>query len=215
MNYCPVCDAEYSAAYLTCTVCGVALVPDELRGAPLDERQRNERIVPVWRGGDPVAVSEVIHILREAGIRHHVQPTNDHFVFELGMPRPKYLVRTFASDADRSKELLADIREMPAFSLGETSGDAEDEREREEPASLSRSRAQATQGWHADAATLAIWSGQDAGLADMLESSLKENRIGVDRAESHAGDIRLYVMPADERAAREILREVREATPPS
>jgi len=51
MKYCPLCDAEYSATHTTCTVCGVELVPEELRGRPLDERQRNERIELVWRGG--------------------------------------------------------------------------------------------------------------------------------------------------------------------
>src|SRR6202047_2617131 len=119
MKYCPLCDAEYAVGRGRCTVCGVDLVPEELRGRPLDERQRKERIVVIWRGGDPLAVSEVISALREAGIRHHVQPTNEHMVFELGMPRPKYAVRVFSSDAAKAKEQLADIRESPPFALDE------------------------------------------------------------------------------------------------
>src|SRR6202048_3923431 len=115
MKYCPLCDAEYPAPPTSAPVCGVALVDEQMRGRPLDERQRKERIEVVWRGGDPGSVSEVIHILREAGIRHHVQPTNDHLVFELGMPRRKYAVRTFASDAARAKELLAGIHEASPF----------------------------------------------------------------------------------------------------
>ncbi len=102
-----------------CSVCGVELVPEELRGHPLDERQRKEKIVLVWKGGDPLAVSEVIHILRDAGIRHHVQPTNEHLVFELAMPRPKYAVRVFLSDLARAKELLANVRESAPFALDE------------------------------------------------------------------------------------------------
>jgi organic radical activating enzyme len=39
------------------------------------------KIHVVWRGGDPLAISEVINALREAGIRHHVQPNNEHLVF--------------------------------------------------------------------------------------------------------------------------------------
>ena len=119
MRYCPLCDAEYPASHSRCTVCGVDLVPEELRGQPLDENQRNDRIVLAWRGGDPVAVSEVIEILRGAGIRHHVQPTNDHMVFELGMPRPKYAVRVFQSDLARAKELLAGVQETSPFALNE------------------------------------------------------------------------------------------------
>ena len=109
MNYCPLCDAEYAASHTRCTVCEVELVSEELRGRPLDERQQNERMVMVWRGGDPLAVSEVVNRWREAGIRHHVHATNGHLVFELGMPRPKYAVRVFASDVCKTTELLADI----------------------------------------------------------------------------------------------------------
>jgi hypothetical protein len=204
MKYCPLCDAEYSAAHSRCTVCGVDLVPEELRGRPLDERQRKERIEVVWRGGDPVAVSEVVNTLRDAGIRHHVQPTNDHMVFELGMPRPKYAVRVFASDTARAKELLSDIRETAPFALDEEpSLDGE-----------SRPPAPPARPWNPAAATIEVWSGEDAALGDLLEACLRENLIGVRRVGSQPGLERLLVMSADEAAAREILREVAEGAPP-
>ncbi len=208
IKYCPLCDAEYSGSHTQCTVCGVDLVPEELRGRPLDEQQRKERIVVVWRGGDPLAVSEVISALRDAGIRHHVQPTNEHMVFELGMPRPKYAVRVFASDAARAKELIADIRESLPFALDEI-----DELHREvEPASpVTVSEHE----WNPAAATVEIWSGEDGALAELLEACLRENRIGVRREGAEPGRLHLRIMPADEPAAREIVREVREATPPA
>jgi hypothetical protein len=207
MKYCPLCDAEYGESHGHCTVCGVALVPEQLRGRPLDERQRKERIVVVWRGGDPLAVSEVINILREAGICHHLQPTNDHLVFELGMPRPKYAVRVFASDVEKAKELLADIRESAPFALGATAPD-------EEEAATSRER-RAQRDWNPNAATVEIWSGQDPALAELLEACLRENQMGVRRESTEPGSIRLLVMPADEMPAREIIREVRDAVPPA
>jgi hypothetical protein len=208
MKYCPLCDAEYSQSHTRCSVCGVELVSEELRGRPLDERQRKERIELVWRGGDPGAVSEVIYTLREAGIRHHVQATNDHLVFELGMPRPKYAVRTFASDAARAKELLADVREASPFVSMEASALAlAEESVDQEP---SRKHV-----WRPAAATVEIWSGEDAALAQLLQDCLQENSIGV-RCEGKApGIIHLRVMPADEETAREIIREVREASPPA
>jgi hypothetical protein len=207
MKYCPLCDSEYSEAHTHCTVCGVELVPEELRGRPLDERQRKERIELVWRGGDPSAVSEVIHTLREAGIRHHVQATNDHFVFELGMPRPKYVVRTFASDAARAKELLADIREASPFVSMEASALAL----AEEPLDQEPSH---KHEWKPAAATLEIWGGEDAALARLLQDCLRENGIGVRCEGKPPGVIHLRVMPSDEAAGREIVREVREASPP-
>lgn len=207
MRYCPLCDAEYSEAHARCTVCGVELAPEEFRGRPLDEQQRKERIELVWRGGDPGAVSEVIEILRAAGIRHHVQATNDHFVFELGMPRPKYVVRTFASDAARAKELLAGIHDSSPFVAMEASALAlADEPLEEQP---TRTRA-----WKAAAATLEIWSGEDAALAQLLQDCLRENGIGVRSQGRPPGIVQLRVMPSDELAAREIIREVREASPP-
>lgn len=209
MKYCPLCDAEYAANYAQCTVCGVDLVPEELRGRPLDERQRNERIVVIWRGGDPLAVSEVISALRDAGIRHHVQPTNEHLVFELGMPRPKYAVRVFASDAARAKELIADIRESLPFALDETE---EHDHEPEHSPSLASGP---EHEWNSAAATVELWSGEDRALAELLEACLRENRIGVRREDAEPGTLRLRIMPADELAAREIIREVREATPPT
>jgi hypothetical protein len=208
VRYCPLCDSEYSEAHTHCTVCGVELVPQQLRGRPLDERQRKERIELVWRGGDPGAVSGVIQALREAGIRHHVQPTNDHLVFELGMPRPKYVVRTFASDATQAKELLADIREASPFAPMEASALALADEPVEQHPSHKRE-------WKPAAATIEIWGREDAALAELLQDCLRENGIGVRCEGTPPGITHLRVMPADESAAREIIREVREATPPA
>jgi len=207
MKYCPLCDAEYSESHEACTICGVKLVPEEWRGRPLDERQRNERIELVWRGGDPGAVSEVIHTLREAGIRHHVQATNDHLVFELGMPRPKYAVRTFASDAVRAKELLGNIREASPFVGMEASALALGAEPMEQTA--------AKHEWKPGAASVEIWSGDDGALAQLLQDCMRENSIGVRYEGRSPGTVRLRVMPADEVRAREIIREVREASPPT
>jgi hypothetical protein len=215
MKYCPVCDAEYPDSHTMCSVCSVELVLEQLRGEPLDDRQRTEKIVLAWRGGDPLAVSEVIHILRDAGIRHHVQPTNEHLVFELGMPRPKYAVRVFLSDQLRAKELLAKVRESAPFALDETAETAGDldvlANRSNEPS------------WNSGAATSVVWSGEDTALADLLEACLRENRIGVKREDGanvngpggESSEIRLSVPPAAEAASREIIREVREATPPA
>ena len=208
-KYCPLCDAEYAATHTQCTVCGVDLVPEELRGRPLDDQQRNEKIVVIWRGGDPLAVSEVISALRDAGIRHHVQPTNEHMVFELGMPRPKYAVRVFSSDAAKAKEQLADIRESAPFALDETDDLSSEVEETSRAASVPKRE------WIPARATVEIWTGEDGALAELLEACLRENRIGVCReGAAEPGAQRLLIMPADEPAAREIIREVREATPP-
>jgi hypothetical protein len=112
----------------------------------------------------------------------------------------------FASDATKAKELLADIRESAPFSLGQ------DESLEHGSEVISETRRPAHE-WNPTAATTEIWGGQDSALADLLEACLRENQIGA-RREAQAGQLRLLVMPADESHAREIIREVREATPP-
>jgi hypothetical protein len=205
MKYCPLCDAEYAGSHERCTVCCVELVPEELRGRPLNEKERKDRIEVVWRGGDPLAVSEVIATLREAGIQHHVQATNDHMVFELGMPRPKYAVRVFSSDKEKARQRLADIRESVPFGL-EAPESLQDGESVPEHVSIR---------WNSARATAEVWTGEDAALARLLEACFKENGIGVRREGQEPGRIRLVVLPAEEAAAREIVREVLEATPPA
>lgn len=212
MNYCPLCDAEYASGYDRCTICGAELVPEALRGRPLREKERNEGIDLVWKSGDPVAVSQAIAALREAGIPHHVKATQDHFVFELGMPRPKYEVRVFRSDAQHTRELLEPIHQSSPFAQGEpVEEEAQEAREAEQAEKIKKRRAA---GWKPKQATVEIWSGEDAGLARILGDCLRENRIGLRREGTEPGTLRLFVMSEDAEAARQILREIREGVPP-
>jgi hypothetical protein len=130
------------------------------------------------------------------------------------MPRPKYAVRVFLSDLSRAKELLASVRESAPFALDEP---AESGVESAQPDARSSHR-----DWKSAEATVVAWSGEDTALADLLEACLRENRIGVRRDSSTdaanattTNQIRLMVTPAAEATAREIIREVREATPPA
>lgn len=208
MKYCAICDAEYSDAHDRCTVCGVELVPESLRGRPLNEKERKERIELVWKGGDPVAVSRAIAALRQAGIQHHVRSTRDHLVFELGMPRPKYEVRVFASDAPAARQLLDGISESLPFAVTENSSGADFEQDAEPKESKT-----AEFRWKPALATVEIWTGEDAALARVVEDCLRENYIGFRREGVEPGTVRLFVMPSEESAAREILRELTEGTP--
>ncbi len=206
MKYCPVCDASYLPAHEQCTVCGVELVPEEFRGSPFDEKERHRRLEVVWKGGDPIAFSQAIAALRAAGIRHHVQSTHDYFVFGLAIPRPRYVLRVIASDADRARDLLAGINDSFAFSLEESPAPPE-----ENGSPPPRHAAD----WDPSKATSEVWNGEDSALAAVLEACLRENDIGVRRRGIAPGILHLLVMPSDTDAAREILRELREGTPPA
>jgi hypothetical protein len=206
LKYCPVCHIEYGSGFELCTVCGTALVPAELRGRPLNEKERRGHIEVAWRGGDPVAVSNAVAALREAGIQHHVQATSDHLVFELAMPRPKYIIRVFASDLPKVKELLTGIQDSPFFGNEISSDLSEND---------NVSAKFARQPWNPAAATAEVWSGDDPALAKLLEDCFLENRIPYRRQGLAPGKLRHFVLPSDESAAREIIREVTEAAPPA
>lgn len=205
-RFCPLCDAAFPPTYGRCTVCGVELVPQGLRGQSLNEQARKDRLVIVWRGGDPVAISEVVSVLRGAGIRHHVESTHDHLVFELAMPRPKYVVRVLQGDAEKARELLAPVIESPFFGAEGSSGFPE------ETGPVSE---RIPNPWNLAAATVEVWVGQDVALAQILENCLQENQIGFRLERSTPRAVRLFVMHSDEAQAREVIREVLESAPPA
>lgn len=62
-------------------------------------------------------------------------------------------------------------------------------------------------------ATLQIWKGTDAKLAQFLASALSENNISA-RASSGGGATAIYVAAGNESRAREIVREVTQGAPP-
>jgi hypothetical protein len=104
------------------------------------------------------------------------------------MPRPKYAVRVFASDATRARELVADIRESAPFGAKRTPGAG-----RRIVSAVAARRP--THEWNSAAATIAVWSGQDSALADLLEACLRENHIGARRDGGPPEQLHLLVMP--------------------
>src|SRR5258708_17944740 len=110
------------------------------------------------------------------------------------MPRPKYAVRPVACDATRAKELVAGIRDGNPFVSMEPSALALADEPLERPASRGHA-------WRPAAATLEIWTGEDAALAQLLQDCLRENGIGVRCDGKPPAVIHLQVMPLYQAAA--------------
>jgi hypothetical protein len=70
------------------------------------------------------------------------------------------------------------------------------------------------ENWHPEDATVLVWSGNELEGAEFRKLSLRENEIYC-RSESNGQQQSLYVLPPDEGRAREIVREVGEASLPS
>lgn len=67
--------------------------------------------------------------------------------------------------------------------------------------------------WFPEDATVEVWSGPDATLAEMISASLRENDIH-SRTDELKDSLLVNVQPQDEARAREIVREIVEGTPP-
>ena len=202
---CPSCEAEYRPHFERCNVCGVELVPEETRGGPLSEQQRDEPLEVAWRSGDPVAVCEAIRIVRGEEILHHLLWSHDHLVFGLAIPRPRYELRVLANHAEQVRQLCSGIHESLPFATFIVPPDM---LQPAEPALVPLKHR-----WNPAAATVEIWSDEDAAVALLLVDCLLENRIGVRLAGRPPGRLTLLVTARDQVAAREIVRQVEEGTP--
>jgi len=71
-----------------------------------------------------------------------------------------------------------------------------------------------SEDWDDDAAVSQVWNGDEEDFANTLVACLRENGIA-SRKLSEAARWRLVVRPEQEARAKEIVREVVEASPPA
>ncbi len=233
---CPQCHAEYRPGFTVCADCDVPLVPQYETGAPLaapappaiPDDPNDDPFCAFWQGDDTRLHAELASILDSAGLAHKTVRRQDHLfnlsnypAFQIAVPFSLYeqaerAVKE-AFDLDASDPNAVQSLTAPSL-LADTSGSI-----RKLPASLSPPVDEAIPGppsagdssdWFPEDAITAVWSGDDPSLQEMLSASLNENRIHFrwERAGEH---FTMFVRPADESRAREIIREVREASPPA
>ena len=165
-------------------------------------------LVLLWAGEDAALHSALVEVLQSAGIPffdkppadEHLAPKVDVFRLE-GGARFGFEVSVLSSRLAEAEALLEKL-------LDEEPVDMELPAE-DESAPLAPEVDTAVPS----AATSAVWSGAEASQADFLSQALKENEIPV-RTEKHANDTTLFVPPAEEALAREIIREILEGQPP-
>ncbi len=68
--------------------------------------------------------------------------------------------------------------------------------------------------WRSEDATVEVWADDETPLSDILVASLRENQIHA-RFEKTEGENAIFVLPEDEKRAREIVREIVEGAPPA
>jgi len=205
---CPNCKCEYIRGVTECADCGVPLVqalgPQDPN--PLD----NVRLVSVWQGNDPSECERVKAALENAGIEFLDRNSKNFDVFvPLGSD-----LEIFVSAADRDAARKIILDEDGSFDPNELTPERiealtlpeSDQPDSDEPQDLSVE-------WHEDDPTVAVWSGESEVLADNLVMCLREVGIA-SRKLSDPGPWQVVVRPEQESRAKEIVREVVEASPP-
>jgi hypothetical protein len=209
---CPNCKCEYIRGVTQCADCGVALV-DALE-SPESNFAANVRLVPIWRGKDNAECERVVEALESAGIPHTAPDSKSFFSFLPTDPNTEIWVS--GEDEERARKILLDLEglvypeelnseETESFALPES-----DALDNDEPTSIAENL---SVDWDEDDPVAEVWNGDNEDLADTLIVCLREIGIG-SRKLSEAGHWRLVVRPEQESRAKEIVREVVEATPP-
>ena len=209
---CPNCKCEYIRGVTECADCCVALVDalDPAASAP----PANDEIVSVWQGDDPADCATVTDALKKAGIPVLNQGPTGYFINP--SMRPKTEICVSSANAERAGKILADLQ----------SWDDPEEMTEEERASLELPESNLnnndsqstlpqdlTQDWYEDDPVSEVWSGDREDFADGLVACFREVGIA-SRKLAEAGHWRVVVRPGQKSRAKEIVREVVEASPP-
>jgi hypothetical protein len=214
---CPTCKCEYIRGVTECADCGIPLVGAlEPRGKNFAD---NVRITAIWKGRDPAECERVEEALDSAGIPFSAADPKSSFG-SLIPTEPSMEVWIAEADQARARKILDDLddrahpdaltpEEIESLALPE-SDDADDgaahEQQTERFSDLSKD-------WYDDDPVSEVWTGDVEAFADNLIACLRE--IGIaSRKLSDDGHWRIVVRPGKEARAKEIIREVVEASPP-
>ncbi len=206
--FCPNCKCEYIRGVTQCADCGVPLVQalEPENANPLD----NVRLVSVWQGNDPSECERVKAALENAGIEFLDRDSKNFDVFVPLGSNLEIFVSTADRDAARNiildEDGSIDPDELTPEGIEALTLPESDQPDSDAPQDLSVE-------WHEDDPTVAVWMGESEVLADNLAMCLQEVGIA-SRKLSEPGRWQVVVRPEQESRAKEIVREVVEASPP-
>jgi len=198
----------------------------ELRGESEPGDPNNDPFCSFWKGEDPRVHAELCGVLDEAGIPHNTVFRRDHLfnlknypAYEVGVPfslfeRAENAVQEAYGTDD---EGVAEGGELKGLLMERSPGST-----RKSPETLTPPPGgdipgppDAGQGtdWFPEDATVRVWSNDEGEPGHFLVAALHENgiRCRLDKSEERE---ELYVLPHDEKAAREIVKEIVEGRPP-
>jgi hypothetical protein len=224
--FCPQCQAEYRQGFTVCADCDVDLVHELLKSPPpavtesvspstSSAASPREHLRPIWVGSGQDVCVDLCLQLQAVGILYKVA---QNLKSRSGTAVEwTYVLAVLPPDEAQAKKLL----KLPEIVVEDSDEPAEDEAlpglpeenfgDRQKPPSRQRS----TVHWYPEDATVDVWT-QSANDADaIVEMSLKGVGIRMRAQELPDGSTQIFVLPEDEFAAREIVRQIVEGTPPS
>jgi len=223
---CPNCRAEYRDGFTTCSDCDVPLVHQEPiypEVVPEPGDPNDDPFCSFRKGDDQRVHAELCYILDAVHIPHKTVQRRDHLfnlsnfpAFQIGVPFSLYEA---AEDAVRKAFELdpGDPDAVRNLNAPPLIPDRED-RLRKLPQSISPPDDENIPGPPSDSddpfaelETAEVWSGTDPSFREMFVASLNENDIR-SRWEASGGQYALYVLPESAARAREIIREIIEAS---
>lgn len=230
--FCPNCKAEYRPGFTHCVDCDVDLVCElpktaiELRGEAEPGDPNEDPFCSFWKGEDPRVHAELCGVLDEAGIPHNTVFRRDHLfnlrnypAYEVGVP---FSLFERAENAVKEAYGADDVEDVGSSEWKGLLIEGLPDTIRKLPETLTPPREDDIPGppnagegtdWFPEDATVRIWSNNSNEPSDFLVAALHENGIRC-RLDKHNQAEELWVLPDDERRAREIVREIAEGQAP-
>ena len=165
-------------------------------------------LILLWAGEDPAMHAALLEELESAEIRFadksfgddEVAPTADPLPIDW-KPRFGFEVAVLSPDLTAAQEILEKLlEEEPA----DIEIPAQDKANAAEPPLVSTTE---------EHGAAEVWNGSDERIAQFLTAAMQENEIPI-HLENPGEQTRIYVSAANEKRAREIVREIVEAAPP-
>jgi hypothetical protein len=220
--FCPNCKLEYRVGFTRCSDCDVPLVAS-LDDIPVHTNapQNPDAAEVLWTGTNSAISSAIADALHDVGVSYH-EHTRDVGLLP-GMTQPVYMIMIHARDHITAQTALENARSQLAgarldLDADDTSSSPQGSMEKSLEAedaddSFAPEHDYVAEDFDPDNATCGVWSGADADMKNMLISCLRENGIGC-AVDDSGSEHRICVMPQSEKRAKEIIREVVEASPP-
>ena len=228
--FCPVCKLEYRPGFTRCNDCDVPLVAS-LDDASIHTNAPGPAQEPdapelLWTGTDSGISGAIAEALDASNISHH-ERTRDVGPLP-GLSKPVYAIIIHARDRVAAQKVIENVRSQlegpqPGADAGDSGSTSQgpnapadaplEAEDADDP--FAPEHDYVPEDFDPDEATSEVWSGADTDseTKDMLVSSLRENGIG-SAVDDSDGRHRICVMPPSEKRAREIIREVVEASMP-